>query len=280
MSYRLAAAAIAPLPSGPVESAKREAARRAIDELIPAAAAAAAAAGASAPVRVGVGSGSTIVYAIQRLAERVQDPAERLQVVCVPTSFQSRNLLVDSGVPLAELNACPELDVALDGADEFEPRSLSCVKGGGACQTQEKLVASAARVFVLVADSRKLAPAGLLTTWRKGVPLEALALGYVTVMQRLREMGGEPTLRMAGASKAGPCVTDNGNLVIDVDFGAGSGLSAAGLGGPEEVHRRLKLIPGVVETGLFPHLATRAYVGNEDGTVSVYVRAVDVSKND
>jgi hypothetical protein len=101
----------------------------------------------------------------------------------------------------------------------------------------------------------------------------------VTVMQRLREMGGEPTLRMAGASKAGPCVTDNGNLVIDVDFGAGSGLSAAGLGGPEEVHRRLKLIPGVVETGHFPHLATRAYFGNEDGTVTVYVRAVDVSKD-
>ena len=225
-------------------------------------------------LRIGMGSGSTVVYAIQRLAERVQDPAERLRVVCVPTSFQTRHLLASAGVPLADLSSCPELDVAVDGADEFDARSLDCVKGGGACQTQEKLVAAASRVFVLVADGRKVAPQpqGLLGGWRKGVPLEVLALGYVPVMRRLEALGGVPVLRMAGAAKAGPCITDNGNFVVDVDFGGGAGLAAAGLGAPQAVHERLKLIPGVVETGIFAGMAVRAYVGNDDGSVSVFDR--------
>ena len=273
------ASSLAPGPAAlsVVERAKREAARRAIDDYVPRAAApapaSAAAAPAPAPFRLGMGSGSTILYAIQRVAERVQDPEERLAVVCVPTSFNTRMLLAGCGVPLAELPACPELDVAVDGADEFERGSLDCVKGGGACMLQEKLVAVAARVFVLVADSRKLArePQGLLAGWRGGVPLEVVPFGYAGVMRAVAALGGSPKLRMAGASKAGPCITDNGLMVVDADFGGGAGLAAAGLT-PRALHERLKLVCGIVETGLFAGLARRAYVGNEDGSVSVYDR--------
>jgi ribose 5-phosphate isomerase A len=268
---RLLAAAIAAIPTSLVETAKRQAARRAIDDFVPINPPGSAS--TSVPLRLGVGSGSTIVYAIQRLAERVQDPNEGLRVICVPTSFQSKNLLADAGVPLSDLNATPELDVAIDGADEVIPGSLDCIKGGGACQTQEKLVANAAKIFVLIMDNKKIAPPqGLLGGWRKGIPLEVLSLAYVPVMIKLKELGGSPVLRMAGASKAGPCVTDNGNFVVDVDFGSGAGLDSAGLGNAEAVHAKLKLIPGVVETGLFPSMASRAYIGFEDGEVKVWDR--------
>ena len=101
---------------------------------------------------VGVGSGSTVVYVIERLAQRAQ--SEGLQVVCVPTSFQSRGLLLKHGLKVGTLDDYPELDVTIDGADEVDAH-LALIKGGGACQTQEKVVAANSKVFVIVADFRK-----------------------------------------------------------------------------------------------------------------------------
>lgn len=245
---RLSPADVIAAPASPVEAAKREAARRAVDEWV------------RPGMAVGVGSGSTIVYAIQRLAERVHGP-EALDIVCVPTSFQSRCLVTDSGLPLSDLARHPVLDVAIDGADEVDP-ALNCIKGGGACQTLEKLVAAAARDFVVVVDARKRA-ARLLTSWRRGVPLEVLPDARVTVSLAIEKMGGVPRLRMAVA-KAGPVVTDNGNLVIDADWGGGAGLDD-----PAALHVRLKLLPGVVETGIFAGMAVVAYVGRDDGGVDV-----------
>jgi ribose 5-phosphate isomerase A len=175
-------------------------------------------------------------------------------------------LIVDTGMVLSDLSQHPVLDVALDGADEVAPGQLHCIKGGGACQTQEKLVAAAASTFILVADSRKRAKK-LLTVWRTGIPVEVLSLGLAPVMRRLEALGGTPKLRMAGASKAGPVVTDNGNLVVDVDFGGGAGVED-----PVALHTSIKLIPGVVETGIFPAMAAKAYFGLEDGTVEVWER--------
>lgn len=151
--------------------------------------------------------------------------------------------------------------MAIDGADEVDP-ALNCIKGGGACHTQEKLVAAAAKKFVLVADSRKQS-AVLGTAWRKGIPLEVLPLAYVQVAAALRKLGGSPVLRMAVA-KAGPVVTDNGNFVIDYVAGA---LPDADV---RPMHERLKLLPGVVETGLFPRMACAAYFGQDDGSVALW----------
>ena len=244
---RLSASQVAAMPTAPVEIAKRLAARRAVDENV------------KDGMRLGVGSGSTIVYAIQRLAELAAGD-EKIRLTCVPTSFQSRNLIVDCGLTLSDLNACPELDLAIDGADEVDPQ-LNCIKGGGACQTQEKLVAAAAARFVVIADGRKQAPGGLGSTWKKGVPIEVLPLAYVPVMRSLERMGGKPVLRM-GKEKAGPVVTDNSGFVVDCDFGV--------IADPSSLHSAIKALPGVVESGIFAGMAERAYFGQEDGSVLVW----------
>ena len=172
-------------------------------------------------------------------------------------------LILSNGLRLSDLNETPELDVAIDGADEVDP-ALNCIKGGGACQTQEKLVAAAAAQFVIVADYRKRSRE-LGTEWAKGVPIEVLPIAHECVSRRLRALGGAPTLRMAVA-KAGPVVTDNGGFVLDCVFGAGA------LAKPSKLSDTIKLLPGVLEVGLFCGMAQRAYFGEKDGTVMVVER--------
>lgn len=231
----------------PVETAKRLAARRAVDDWV------------KTGQVVGVGSGSTIVYGIHRLAERVRD--EGLSIQCVPTSFQSKILLTELGIPLSDLTISPAIDVTIDGADEVDP-ALNCIKGGGGCQTLEKLVAGAAKTFIVIADGSKQSTR-LGLRWKKGVPIEVLPVAYVVVSRALRALGGEPRLRMAVA-KAGPCVTDNGGLILDTEFGE--------IAEPAALNARIKAICGVIETGLFVNMAERCYFGKEDGTVEVWDR--------
>jgi ribose 5-phosphate isomerase A len=171
-------------------------------------------------------------------------------------------LLIDTGIPISDLNATPIIDIAIDGADEINP-NLDCIKGGGACQTQEKAVAVNAKKFVVIADYRKQSKM-LGTEWKKGVPIEVLPIAYVPVMQSLEKMGGKPVLRMAGASKAGPIVTDNGGFVVDCDFGR--------IEEPRSLHAQIKGIVGVVETGIFPDMAVKAFFGLEDGTVETWTK--------
>ncbi|AWP16017.1 putative ribose-5-phosphate isomerase [Scophthalmus maximus] len=206
---------------------------------------------------VGVGSGSTIVYAVDRLAERVRQ--EKLNIVCVPTSFQARQLILQHGLTLSDLDRHPELDVAIDGADEVDA-DLTLIKGGGGCLTQEKIVAGCAKHFVVIADYRKDSSA-LGQQWRKGVPVEVIPMAYVPVSRAIaRLFGGEANLRMA-VSKAGPVVTDNSNFILDWKFERAQNW--------KEVNTAIKMIPGVVETGLFVGMAERAYFGMEDGSVQV-----------
>jgi len=226
-----------------VEAAKEQAARAAVDDYV------------SDGQVVGIGSGSTITYAVVRLAERVKE--EGIKVVCVPTSFQARQLIVENGLVLGDLERYPELDVAIDGADEVD-EDLNCIKGGGGCQTQEKIVASCAKIFVVIADFRKKSSV-LGEQWKKGVPIEVVPMAYRPVMLKLEALGAEPTLRMA-KSKAGPCVTDNGNFVIDADFG--------NIEEPQLIEDKLNATPGIVCTGLFVNMAVKAYFGEEDGSVS------------
>jgi ribose 5-phosphate isomerase A len=125
--------------------------------------------------RIGIGSGSTVVYAVERLAARVRE--EKLRVTCVPTSFQSRALIIDAGLTLSDLNATPELDICIDGADEVD-NNLNLIKGGGACHLQEKMVACSAREFIVICDYRKRSEK-LGQTWRRGIPVEVSSVGYV-----------------------------------------------------------------------------------------------------
>ncbi|KAL6071317.1 ribose-5-phosphate isomerase rki1 [Balamuthia mandrillaris] len=209
---------------------------------------------------LGIGSGSTIVYAVQRLDERVKELGLANKIICLPTSFQATQLIEQSeGLVLGSLAKYPVIDVAIDGADEVDA-NLQLIKGGGGCHTQEKIVDANAKRFVVVADATKRSKV-LGEKWKKGVPVEVIPSAFVPVKKRLEEeLGGKAALRMA-VRKAGPCVTDNGNFILDVDFGL--------IEDPKGIHERIKLMPGVVETGLFVDMASVAYFGNEDGTSEV-----------
>lgn len=129
-----------------LEEAKKKASYRAIDEQVD----------ASTKI-IGIGSGSTVVYAVERLGQRFA--AKELSIIaCIPSSFQAQQLILENGLPLATLNQFPEIDIAFDGADETDSQ-LNCIKGGGACQLQEKLLISNAKKFYIVADYRKESPA-------------------------------------------------------------------------------------------------------------------------
>ncbi|XP_036604327.1 ribose-5-phosphate isomerase [Trichosurus vulpecula] len=209
---------------------------------------------------LGIGSGSTIVHAVQRIAERVKQ--ENLNVVCIPTSFQARQLILQNGLPLSDLDRHPELDLAIDGADEVDA-DLNLIKGGGGCLTQEKIVAGYAKCFIVIADYRKDSK-NLGDHWLKGIPIEVIPMAYVPVTRALSRMfGGVAELRMA-ERKAGPVVTDNGNFLLDWKFDRVHKWS--------EVNTAIKMIPGVVDTGLFINMAEKVYFGMEDGSVTVRER--------
>nr|CAG4642682.1 EOG090X0ACL [Evadne anonyx] len=204
----------------------------------------------------GIGSGSTVVYAVERLAQKVKE--EFLQVVCVPSSFQAKQLIIEHGLKLGDLNMYPELKLTIDGADEVD-HQLTLIKGGGGCLTQEKILASCAENFVVIADYRKSSKS-LGDQWQKGIPIEVIPSAYKAVHQRIeKHLGGKVTLRMSGSSKAGPVVTDNGNFLLDWEFSQVLDW--------KEVEVTLNMIPGVVENGLFVGMTTKAYFGMSDGSV-------------
>ncbi|KAF8464112.1 ribose 5-phosphate isomerase A-domain-containing protein [Kalaharituber pfeilii] len=259
-----------------VEDAKRLAAYRAVDGHFPRPDLAPETP-STTPLIIGIGSGSTIVYVVERI---LQLPAPLLsQCIFVPTGYQSRHLILSGGLTLGEIDTYNDLLIAFDGADEIDP-ALNCIKGGGACLLQEKLVAVKARKFVAVADYRKLS-SSLSTCYLPGIPIEVVppAVSYVT--NKLIALGSvNPTLRMGGAAKAGPCVTDNSNFIIDAPFpngvmGLTQGIVTGGGVGPNEaveaLAKSIKSIVGVVEHGIFwagDRKPIVAYFGMQNGEVT------------
>ncbi len=212
----------------------------------------AVAAAASEQIRsgmvVGLGSGSTAALMIRALGARLAS-GELSDITGVTTSFQGEVLAAELGIPLCGLNAVERIDLAIDGADEVDPR-FQLIKGGGACHVQEKLVACRADRFVVVVDATKL-----VDTLNLGflLPVEVLPAAWRQVHQQLRALGGEAELRMA-TRKAGPVVTDQGNLVLDVTF-------AGGITDPAGLEPTINNLPGVLENGLFVNLADQVLVG-------------------
>lgn len=194
----------------------------------------------------GIGTGSTMVFLIEALARRIRDTG--MNIVGVPTSFASRILCMKQGIPVRDMGDCATLDLAIDGADEVDPQ-LNLIKGGGAAHTREKITAAMAKEFVVIVDESKLVDR-LGTTF--AIPVELLPQALTYVEQVLRNLGGEPILRL-GLRKDGPVVSDNGQLIIDAKFPVGSDLRA--------IDRQLHNTPGVLETGLFFDLAKKVLVG-------------------
>jgi ribose 5-phosphate isomerase A len=194
---------------------------------------------------VGLGTGSTAAHAIRELGRQAD---AGLDIEGIPTSFQSRELAHEEGIPLTSLSAATP-DIAIDGADQVADGTL--IKGGGAAHAREKIVDSAADRLLIVVDPTKAAE-----TLDHPVPVEVLPAARRPVADAVREMDGNPELR-AAERKDGPVVTDNGNLVLDCDFGA--------IPEPEAVATALSALPGVLEHGLFVDLADEIHCGTDDG---------------
>ncbi|MBD2578147.1 ribose-5-phosphate isomerase RpiA [Oscillatoria sp. FACHB-1406] len=201
---------------------------------------------------VGLGTGSTTAYAIEYLGERLAS-GELKDIVGVPTSFQAEVLAKKYGIPLVTLDAIDRIDIAIDGADEVDPNK-NLIKGGGAAHTREKVVDCLAEEFIVVVDGGKLVDK-LGSTFL--LPVEVIPMAVAPVTRAIEKLGGKPELRM-GVKKAGPVVTDQGNLVIDVKFD--------NIDNPAELEKTLNNIPGVLENGLFVGVADVILVGEiKDG---------------
>jgi ribose 5-phosphate isomerase A len=201
---------------------------------------------------VGLGTGSTTAYAIEYLGSRLKS-GEIKDIQGVPTSFQAEVLAKQYGIPLTTLDAIDHIDIAIDGADEVDPQK-NLIKGGGAAHTREKIVDYLAEQFVVVVDSNKLVDR-LGSTFL--LPVEVIPMAMTPVMRAIEKLGGKPELRM-GVKKAGPVITDQGNMVIDVKFDS--------IENPAELEKTLNNIPGVLENGLFVGVADLILVGEvKDG---------------
>jgi len=200
---------------------------------------------------VGLGSGSTAAFAVEAIGERIR--IEGIHVMGIPSSYQAFELAVQHGIPVTTLEEHPVIDVTIDGADQLTPE-LTLIKGGGAALAREKIVASASKVNIIIADAAKKAP--YLGCNNQFVPVEVIPFALSPVKRRLAEMGGKVTAREA-KGKLGPIITDNSNAIIDVVFGE--------IKNPAELAVKIKMIPGVAETGLFVGLTDIAYLGTAEG---------------
>ena len=197
---------------------------------------------------LGLGSGSTAALMIEALAMKIKS-GEIKDVVGVTTSFQGEVLASELGIPLKSLSSVSGIDLAIDGADEVDPK-FQLIKGGGACHVQEKLVAALAKKFIVVVDSTKLVKKLNLDF---KLPVEVLPSAWKQVQKKLHDLGGKGNLRMA-QKKAGPIVTDQGNLILDLSF-------RHGIDEPDLLESQINNIPGVLENGLFVNLTDQVLVG-------------------
>jgi ribose 5-phosphate isomerase A len=196
---------------------------------------------------VGLGSGSTAAFAIEALGEKIK--RENLCIMGIPTSYQAFLLAVECGIPITTLDEHPELNVTIDGADQITPE-LDLIKGMGAALAREKIVAAASNLNIIIADEKK--KVNLLGENNQSVPIEVLPFAISLVRRKIVNVDGKPVLR-EGKGKLGPVITDNGNAILDSYFGE--------VAKPGELAAKLKMIPGVVETGFFVGLTDIAYVG-------------------
>jgi ribose 5-phosphate isomerase A len=198
---------------------------------------------------IGLGSGTTASHAIREIGKIIH--RKNWRIVGIPTSHQAFLLAIECGISTTSLNEQPTLDLNIDGADQID-RDLNMIKGMGAALAREKIVASASKQNVIVADETKLVrKLGV----NHPIPVEVLPFALATVSSKIQNIGGKPALR-AGDGKVGPVVTDNGNFILDVWMKSIKDLC--------ELNIRLKSIPGVVETGLFIGIADIVYVGTRN----------------
>jgi ribose 5-phosphate isomerase A len=200
---------------------------------------------------VGLGTGSTAAYAVRFLGEKVQ---AGLKIRGIPTSVRTQEAATSFGIPLTTLDAVQQIDVTIDGADEVGPH-LQLIKGGGGALLREKIVASASRKVVIIADSSKQVP----ILGKFPVPVEVIKFAEALVVKKITAMGAQVKVRVDSAGKK--FITDEGNHILDCHFGQ--------IPDPPALARKLETTPGVVEHGLFIGMASIALIGKGDQVVEV-----------
>ena len=194
-------------------------------------------------MRLGLGTGTTAAHFVALLGARV---AKGLDVICVPTSERTRTLAALYSIPLTTIAASPELDLTVDGADEFDPK-LRLIKGGGGALLREKIVAMASKRMIVIADSSKLAA----VLGKFPLPLEVNVFGFEATRRMVsaaaKGLGCDGELRLRKTPGGQAFVSDNGHYIVDCFFGT--------IADPDRLADRLAAIPGVVEHGLFIGIA-------------------------
>jgi len=197
---------------------------------------------------VGLGSGSTASYAVRELGRRVTD--KKLNIFGIPTSNKISSLAKISGIPLTDMDSHPIPDIAIDGADQVD-QDLQLIKGMGAALVREKIVDSAAKKVIIVVDETKLTN---ILGLDQIVPIEILPFALGFVKNKLTTMGAVSKLRCD--SRNLPLITDNGNYILDVDFGV--------ISDPHSLECKINMIPGVIECGLFIDIADVVCIGGRN----------------
>jgi ribose 5-phosphate isomerase A len=204
-------------------------------------------------MRLGLGTGSTAAKFVDLLGAKVK---EGLKVVCVPTSEATRIQAAALNIPLATLDQYPALDLTVDGADEID-EELRLIKGGGGALLREKIVAVASERLIVIADNSKLVE----VLGRFPLPLEVVPFGLAATRQLVIDLAGdcgcEGEVKLRTGANGAPYVTDNGNHILDCAFGE--------IDDPEALDDALKLIPGVVESGLFLGIADVGIIAGPKG---------------
>ena len=201
---------------------------------------------------LGLGSGTTSTIFIKQLGERVK---QGLRVQGIATSDASQRLAESLSIPITTFDQCPELDLAIDGADEVGP-DLALIKGGGGAMLREKIVAGAARRFIVIADSSKLVD----TLGRFPLPVEVIQMALPLVSRKLEALDLNPKLRHHPDGSL--YITDEGNVILDCACGS--------IPDPVWTASELRSIVGVVEHGLFVNMVSLALIAGDDGVREVY----------
>jgi ribose 5-phosphate isomerase A len=200
---------------------------------------------------VGLGTGSTAAYAVRFLGDQVR---AGLKIRGIPTSVHTRDLAASLGIPLTTLDECQQIDVDIDGADEFDPQ-LNLIKGGGGALLREKIIASASRQVVIIADSSKQAA----VLGKFPLPVEVIPFAQPLVAKRITALGASVKLRQD--AKGNAFVTDEGHHILDCHFGQ--------IPDPPALARKLSDMPGVVEHGLFINLASVVLVAKGENVTEL-----------
>ncbi|MDE2749361.1 MAG: ribose-5-phosphate isomerase RpiA [Chloroflexota bacterium] len=198
---------------------------------------------------VGLGSGSTAIFATRRIAQRIHSGA-LTDIVAIPSSLATEAAAKELGIPLTTLAEHPRIDITIDGADEVDP-DFNLIKGGGGAHLREKIVAQASERLVIAVDDSKLVDQ-LGTSW--AVPVEVIPFGWESQAAYLQSLGANPMLRIDGGA---PFSTDQGNLILDADFGPIADAAA--------LDQTLKSRAGIVEHGLFIGMTRDVVAAGLDG---------------